>query len=72
MKNGEDSDGDNERSPLLFAGAKVGGSDKNSDGVVESPTNNTRKRKSTIPAADSPAMATRSKRGHKLAIACWF
>jgi hypothetical protein len=37
----------------------------NSDDVVESPTKNTRKRKSNIPAVDSPAMATRRKRGHK-------
>ncbi len=62
---GEDSDGENERSPPLFAGAKVGGSDMNSDDVVESPTKNTRKRKSTIPAVDSPTMATRGKGGHK-------
>jgi hypothetical protein len=62
---GEDSDGENERSPPLFAGAKAGGSNMNSDDVVENPTKNTRKRKSTIPAVDSPAMATRGKRGHK-------
>jgi hypothetical protein len=62
---GKDSDGENERSPPLFAGAKAGSSKMNSDDVVESPTKNTRKRKSTIPAVDSPAMATRGKRGHK-------
>jgi hypothetical protein len=37
----------------------------NSDVVLESPTKNTRKRKSTIPAVYSPAMATRGKRGNK-------
>jgi hypothetical protein len=37
----------------------------NSDDVVESPTKNTRKKKSSIPAVDSPAMATKGKRGHK-------
>jgi hypothetical protein len=62
---GEDSDGENERSPPLFAGAKAGCSKMNSDDVLESPTKNTRKRKSTIPAVDSPAMATRGKRGNK-------
>ncbi len=62
---GDDSDGENERSIPLFVGAKVGGSNMNSDDVVESPTKNTRKRKSTIPAVDSPAMATRGKGGHK-------
>jgi hypothetical protein len=36
-----------------------------SDDVLESPTKNTRKRKSTIPAVNSPAMATRGKRGNK-------
>jgi hypothetical protein len=36
----------------LFAGAKVGSSETNSDVVLESPTKNTRKRKSTIPAVD--------------------
>ena len=34
----------------------------NSDDVLASPTKNTRKRKSTIPAVDSPAMATGQKR----------
>jgi hypothetical protein len=62
---GEDSDGENERSPSLFAGEKAGSCKMNSDDVVESPTKNTRKRKSTIPAVDSHAMATRGKRGHK-------
>ncbi len=67
----EDSDGENERSPPLFKGAKVRGSNRSSDDIVESPTKTTRKRKSTIPAVDSLAMATRGKRGHKQAIACW-
>jgi hypothetical protein len=62
---GEDSDGVNERSPPLFAGAKAGSSKMNSDNVLASPTKNTRKRKCTIPAVDSPAMATRGKRGNK-------
>ncbi len=35
----------------------------NSDDVVESPTKNTRKRKSNITAVDSPAMATGGKGG---------
>jgi hypothetical protein len=64
-REGEDADGENDRSPPLFAGAKAGGSGMNSDDVIESPTKNTRKRKSTISAVDSPAMATRGKRGHK-------
>ena len=62
---GEDSDGENERSPPLFAGAKVGSSKTNSDDVLASPTKYTRKRKSTIPLVDSPAMTTRGKRGNK-------
>jgi hypothetical protein len=62
---GENSDGENERSLPLFAGAKAGSSKANSDDVLASPTKNTRKRKSTIPAVDSPAMATRGKRGNK-------
>jgi hypothetical protein len=37
----------------------------NSDDVLASPTKNIRKRKSTIPAVDSPAMAIRGKRGDK-------
>jgi hypothetical protein len=37
----------------------------NSDDMLKSPPKNTRKRKSTIPAVDSPAMATRGKRGNK-------
>ncbi len=69
---GEDSDGENERSPPLFTGAKAGSSKRNSDDVLANPTKNTRKRKSTIPAVDSPAMATRGKRGNKLALSCWF
>jgi hypothetical protein len=62
---GDESDEENERSPPLFAVAKAGGSKMNIDNVLESPTKNTRKRKSTIPAVDSPAMATRGKGGHK-------
>jgi hypothetical protein len=62
---GEDSDGENERSPPLFAGANAGISKTNSDDVLASPNKNTRKRKSTIPAVDSPAMATRGKRANK-------
>ncbi len=62
---GEDSDGENERSPPLFAEATAGSSKTNSDDVLASPTKNTRKRKSTIPVVDSPAMATRGKRGNK-------
>jgi hypothetical protein len=62
---GEDSDGENERSPPLFAGPKVGICKTNSDDVLASPTKNTRKRKSTIPAVDSPTMANRGKRGNK-------
>jgi hypothetical protein len=56
---GGDSDGENERSPPLFAGPTAGICKTNSADVLASPTKNTRKRKSTIPAADSPAMATR-------------
>ncbi len=59
----DDSYGENERSPPLIVGAKAGGSEMNSDDVAESPTKNTRKSKSTIPAVDSPAMATRGKGG---------
>jgi hypothetical protein len=62
---GEDSDGENERSPPLFAGPTAGICKRNSDDVLASPTKNTRKRKITIPAVDSPAMATRGKRGNK-------
>ncbi len=54
---GEDSDGENEKSPPLFAGAKAGSS--------KTSTKNTRKRESAFPAVDSPAMATRGKRGNK-------
>ncbi len=68
----EYSDGDNERSPPLFAGPTAGICKKNSDDVLARPTKNTRQRKSTIPAVDSPAMATRGKRGNKGALACWF
>ncbi len=69
---GDTSDGENERSPPLFAIAKARGSNMNSDDMVESPTKNTRKGKSNIPAVDSPAMATRGKGGNKQAMACWF
>ncbi len=62
---GEDSDEENERSPPLFVGTKAGSSTMNSDDALESPTKNTRKRKCTIPAVDSPATATRGKRGNK-------
>jgi hypothetical protein len=62
---GEDSDGKNEKSPPLFAGPTAGIHKTNSDDVLASPTKKTRKRKSTIPAVDSPAMATRGKRGNK-------
>ncbi len=62
---GEDSGGENERSPPLFAGPTVGICKINSDDVLASPTKNTRKRKSTIPAVDSPAMTTKGKRGNK-------
>jgi hypothetical protein len=62
---GEYSDGENERSPPLFAGPTAGICKTNSDDVLASPTKSTRKRKSTIPAVDSPAMATRGKRGNK-------
>jgi hypothetical protein len=62
---GGDSDGENERSPPLFAGAKAGSSKTNSDDVLASPTKNSRKRKSTIPPVDSPAMEMRGKRGNK-------
>ncbi len=61
----EDSDGENERSPPLFVGPIAGIHKMNSDDVLASPTKNTRKRKSTIPAVDSPAVATRGKRGNK-------
>jgi hypothetical protein len=49
---GENSDGENERSPQLFVGAKVGSSKTNSDDVLASPTKNTRKRKGTTCAVD--------------------
>jgi hypothetical protein len=62
---GEDSDGKNERSPPLIAGAKAGIRKTNSDDVLASPTKNTRKRKSTIPPVDSPAMTMRGKSGNK-------
>ncbi len=62
---GEDSDGENEWSPPLFVGAKAGSSKMNSNDVLVSLTKNTRKRKSTNPAVDCPAMATRGKRGNK-------
>ncbi len=64
-KEGEDSDGKNDRSPPLFAGANTGICKTNSDGVLASPIKNTRKKKSTIPPVDSPATATRGKTGNK-------
>jgi hypothetical protein len=64
-KKGEYSDGENKRIPPLFAGQTAGICKKCSDDVLVSPTNNTRKRKSTIPAVDNPIMATRGKRGNK-------
>jgi hypothetical protein len=69
---GEDSDGENERSPPLFVGTTARIHKTNSDDVLASPTKNTRKRNSTIPAVDSPAMATSGKRGNNKALACWF
>ncbi len=69
---GTDSDGENGRSPPLFAGATVGSSKTDSDDVLAKPTKNTTKMKSTIPAVDGPAMATRGKRGNKYTLACWF
>jgi hypothetical protein len=60
---GDDSDGDYQKSPPLFTVPKVGGSDMSSADLVESPTKNTRKRMSNIPAVDSPAMAARGKKG---------
>jgi hypothetical protein len=62
---GEDTDGENERNPQMFAGPTVGIRKTDRDDVLASPTKNTRKRKSTIPVVDSPAMATRGKRGNK-------
>ncbi len=62
---GEDSAGENERSPPLFARPTAGICKTNNDDVLGSPAKNTRKRKSTIFAVDSPAMATRGKRGNK-------
>jgi hypothetical protein len=61
----DDSDGGYEKSPLLFAVAKAGGSNINRDDVVESPAKNTRKRKSNIHAVDSPATPTRGKGVHR-------
>ncbi len=50
----------------MFAVANAGGSDMNSaDNVVESPAKNTRKRMSNVPIGNSPAMATRGKKGCK-------
>jgi hypothetical protein len=61
----QNSNGENGRSPPLFGGPTAGTRKKSSDDVLASPTKNTRKRKSTIPAVDSSAMATRGKRGTK-------
>jgi hypothetical protein len=62
---GDDSYWENERSPPLFVVAKAWGINMNSADVLESPAKNTRRRKSNIPAVDSPAMATWGNRGHK-------
>ena len=62
---GEYSDREIKKSSPLFAGPTAGIRKKYSDDVLANPTKNTRKRKSTIPAVDSPAMATRGKRGNK-------
>jgi hypothetical protein len=64
-EDGDDSDGDYRKTPPLFEVAKVGGSGMKSASVVESLTKNTRKRMSNIPAVDSPAMATRGKKGQR-------
>jgi hypothetical protein len=61
----QNSDGENGRSAPLFGGPTAGIRKSSSDDVLASPTKNTRKRKSTIPAVDSPVMATRGKRGTK-------
>jgi hypothetical protein len=62
---GEDSDWRMKGVHHCFAGANAGRSKTNSDDVLASPTKYTRKSKSTIPAVDSPAMATSGKRGNK-------
>ena len=61
----QNSDVENGRSPQLFGGPTAGICKTSSDDVLASPTKNTRKRKCTIPAVDSPAMTTRGKRGNK-------
>ncbi len=60
---GDDSDGDYQKSPQLFAVAKVRGSDMNSADVVEGPAKNTRKRMSKVSGLNRTAMATRGERG---------
>jgi hypothetical protein len=62
-EDGDDSDGDYGKTHLLFEVVKVGGSGVESASVVESPAKNTRKRMSNVPTVDSPAMATRGKKG---------
>ncbi len=64
-EDGEYTDGDNERSPQMFDEPTVGSCKTDRNDVLASPTKNTRKRKSTIPAVDKAAMATRGKRGNK-------
>jgi hypothetical protein len=49
----------------MFAGPIAVYHKTDHDNVLACPTKNTRKKKSTIPAVDSPAMARRSKRGNK-------
>jgi hypothetical protein len=61
----QNSDVENGRSPQLFGGPTAGICKTSSDDVLASPTKNTRKRKSTIPAVDSPVVATRGNRGTK-------
>jgi hypothetical protein len=61
----QNSDGENGRSPPLIGGPTARIRKTSSDDVLASPTKNTRKRKSAIPAVDSLAMATRGKRGTK-------
>jgi hypothetical protein len=64
-EHGDDSDGDYRMTPPLFEVAKAGGSGVKSASVVESPAKTTRKRMSNILVVDSPAMATRGKKGQR-------
>ncbi len=64
----EDSDGENERSPPLLVGPTAGIHKTKSDDVSASPTRNTRKKKSTIPVVDSPAMATEGQKREQVGI----